>query len=588
MRKRISIMLLVGYLICQSIGGLQAQTLTMDGKQIEYKLAPISLYVNEKPVQTTVMDPIILENRILVPAREVFESMGAKVGWDNISKKVTIQYKSETIVLIVNDTNAVINGKIVKMDVPGKIINNKIMIPIRFVSEAMGMNVKWDSENRRVWIDEPVLEQDTSTVPNIQKVNTSTTSTQFMATITASSAMQDIKVSTLTDKVIIDIPNSKCLLDQSIAPVTNNYVQRIRTSQFTADTTRVVLDLKQTVEVTTNYSSDCKAFNITLKGKDGVTTTPDNSTNGSGSGTGGTTSGGSNGSTSEGTTTSQVMTYTPSTKPTLTLPGVTVSKVKVTDDYRNKTLVLDLGADYSKTLPNKVLKPNDAYVTSITVQTNGTTKVTIVTKKIYSYNLKIVNNQGVLELIRPKEKYSQIVVLDIGHGGSDAGAVGNGLTEKEINFNQGMALYKLLEADSNIKVYMTRETDVYQTLKFRATLANEIEADLFVSLHNNSASSGVTGTETLYYPSTTDLRGEKIAQLVQDGIIKTCGTKNRGIKPRSDLYVLNSTNMPAILIETGFISNASEAKLINSSSFIDKWAKSVYSSIVEGFKLLKR
>lgn len=582
MRRKISIMLLVGYLLCQSMGMLQAQTLIVDGRQIEYTLAPISLYVNKQPVQTTVMDPIVLDNRVLVPAREVFEAMGAKVGWNNTSKKVTIEYKTETIILVVNDTNAIINGKTVVMDVSGKIINNKVMIPVRFVSEAMGMKVQWDSANRRVWIDEPVIEEETTQIPNIQEVITTTTNTQFVATITANNAMSDIKVSTLSNKVIIDIPNSKCLLNPSIDPVANTYVERIRTSQFTADTTRVVLDLKTTVEVSTSYSSDRRAFNIMVTSKDGNQTNPDNNNNGNNNS--------SNGGTNEDTTTtpSQVMTYIPGVKPLLTLPGVTASQVKVNDDYRNKTLVLDLGKDYSKTIPNQVLKPNDDYISSITVETKGTTKVTIVTKKIYAYNLTTSNNQSVFEMVRPKEKYKQIVVLDIGHGGSDAGAVGNGLTEKEINFNQGMALYKLLEADSNIKVYMTRDTDVYQTLKFRATLANEIDADLFVSIHNNSASSSVTGTETLYYPSTTDTRGEAIAKLVQDGIVKTCGTKNRGIKPRSDLYVLNSTNMPAILIETGFISNASEAQLINSKTFIDKWAKSVYSSIVEGFKLLQR
>ncbi len=581
MRKKISIMLLVGYLVCQSVGILQAETLTIDGRVVAYSQAPIALYVNQQPIQTTVMDPVVIDNRVLVPAREVFEAMGAKVGWDNTTKKVTVEYKNEIIVLVVNDTKALINGKVVEMDVPGKNINNKVMIPIRFVSEAMGMNVQWDSTNRRVWINEPVNNSTVQT-PSVQNVITSVTDKKFVASIVANGAMSNIKVSTQTDKVIIDIPNSKSLLDRKIEPVANTYVSGIRTSQFDAETTRVVLDLNTPVQVSTSYSSDCKSFHMTLTSKDGSSAAPEGGTINGGTNNNGSDSSGSN------TTTSQSITYTAGSKPKLTLSGVTMSKIKVTDDYRNKTLVLDLGADYSKSLSNKVLKPNDAYVSSITIETNRTTKITIVTKSIYAYNLTTANNQTVFEMLRPREKYSQIVVIDIGHGGSDAGAVGNGLTEKEINFNQGMALYKLLEADSNIKVYMTRETDVYPTLNFRATLANEINADLFVSIHNNSASSNVTGTETLYYPSATDKRGQNIAQLVQDGIVKNCGMKDRGIKARSDLYVLNNTNMPAILIETGFISNASEAQLINSSAFIDKWAKSVYASIVEGFKLLKR
>ena len=591
MRKKIAKMLLVVYLLSQSIGMIQAKTLIMDGKKIEYNLPPISLYVNKKLVQTTVMEPIQLNDRVLVPAREVFEAMGATVQWNNSIKQVTVEYKNKNIVLVVNQTVATINGASVSMDVPGKIINDKVMIPVRFVSEAIGMKVDWDATNRAVRIEEPtsVDTEESQSVPQIQQVTTKVTNEKFVATVTASSAMGEIKVSTLTDKVIVDIVNSKSLLNQRIDPVDNTYVTGIRTSQFTADTTRIVLDLKTQVEIATQFSSDRKSFEVTLTKKNtGNSGTSGNDTTNNGSG--GTNNGTSgNDTTNNGSaTTTPGSLYTVNSKPTLNLAGVTSSKIKVTDDYRNKTLVFDLGADYSKTIPNTELKPNDAYVSSISVKTSGTTKVTVVTKTIYTYQLTQNNGASVVQLVRPREKYKQIVVIDIGHGGSDAGAVGNGLTEKAINFNQGMALYELLEANPNIKVYMTRETDVYPTLEFRSRLANEIDADLFVSIHNNSSSnSSVTGAETLYYPSATDKRGQSIATLVQNSIVK-CGMKDRGIKARSDLYVLRTTNMPAILLETGFISNASEAQLINSSSFIKKWSQGVYEAIIEGFKLLQR
>lgn len=577
MRRKFGKMLLVGYLICQSIGTIQAQTLIMDGKQVEYNLPTISLYVNQQKVQTQVMDPIQLNNRVLVPAREVFEAMGATVGWDNILKKSTIQYKNQTIVLTMNDTNATINGTQVSMDVPGKIINDKVMIPIRFVSEAMGMNVEWDSNNYAVRIDEKSSNNSTSTGTSqktkVIDVLTNETSTQYTATIVGQSALGSVNVMTQTDKVIIDIAGSICQLNPSMIPDYNTYVKSIRTSQFTSDTTRVVLDLLEEVQVTTSYSADRTSYIVTLTKKKAPAINDNQGSVNDGAGI-------DNGATSQG------MNYSASSRPSITLSGVATNLIKVTDDYRNKTLTFDLGADYSSILPNTTLTPNDAYISSISVTNAGTTKVTVVTKTVYTYNIGQSNGSAVLQLVRPKEKYNQIIVLDIGHGGSDCGAVGNGLTEKEINYNQGMALYRLLEADPNIKVYMTRESDVYPTLQFRSALANEIDADLFVSIHNNSASATVTGTETLYFPSTADPRGKEIAQLVQTSIVNNCNMVNRGIKARSDLYVLRTTNMPAILIETGFISNANEAALINSSSFISTWAQSVYSAIVEGFKIL--
>lgn len=598
MKKRLTYMLLVGCLLSQSVSMLQAKTLIIDGQQIEYTSPPISLYVNKQFIQTTIMDPIQLDNRVLVPAREVFEAMGAKVDWNSTLKRVTVEYNQKKIVLIVNNNEAIINGETVLMDVPGKIINDKIMIPIRFVSEAIGMKVDWDSENRAVWIEGNTQSStDNSgsvTSPiysKVQEVVTTETSTQFLTTILASSAMDEVKVMTLDDKVVIDILNSKSLLNQSISVEENTYIKGIRTSQFKEDTTRVVLDLKVPVEVVQTLSSDKTAFNMILTKKNGASNPlPDNGSTSENQTTGGNNTTGDNNVTNDeydDSLTSQESLYVSGYRPKLNLSGVTSSKIRVTDDYRNKKLVFDLGADYSATLGDTEFQPGDGYVQSIKINTSGTTKITVTTNTVYTYQVAQDSNGAILELVRPREKYSQIVVLDIGHGGSDSGAVANGVKEKEVNFNQGMALYYLLEADPSIKVYMTRESDVYPTLQFRSQLANEIEADLFISIHNNSASANVTGAETLYYPNGSDTRGKQIAQMVQEAIV-SCGLGNRGIKARSDLYVLRTTNMPAILLETGFLTNAAEAEYINSQSFINEWSQSVYNAIVRGFELLAR
>ncbi|MBQ1273933.1 MAG: N-acetylmuramoyl-L-alanine amidase [Cellulosilyticum sp.] len=598
MKKRLTYMLLVGCLLSQSVSMLQAKTLIIDGQQIEYTSPPISLYVNKQFIQTTIMDPIQLDNRVLVPAREVFEAMGAKVDWNSTLKRVTVEYNQKKIVLIVNNNEAIINGETVLMDVPGKIINDKIMIPIRFVSEAIGMKVDWDSENRAVWIEGNTQSSTDNSgsvaspiYSKIQEVVTTETSTQFLTTILANSAMDEVKVMTLDDKVVIDILNSKSLLNQNISVEENTYIKGIRTSQFKEDTTRVVLDLKVPVEVVQTLSSDKTAFNMILTKKNGASNPlPDNGSTSENQTTGGNNTTGDNNVTNDeydDSLTSQESLYVSGYRPKLNLSGVTSSKIRVTDDYRNKKLVFDLGADYSATLGDTEFQPGDGYVQSIKINTSGTTKITVTTNTVYTYQVAQDSNGAILELVRPREKYSQIVVLDIGHGGSDSGAVANGVKEKEVNFNQGMALYYLLEADPSIKVYMTRESDVYPTLQFRSQLANEIEADLFISIHNNSASANVTGAETLYYPNGSDTRGKQIAQMVQEAIV-SCGLGNRGIKARSDLYVLRTTNMPAILLETGFLTNAAEAEYINSQSFINEWSQSVYNAIVRGFELLAR
>lgn len=715
MKKRLGAILLASCLLCTSVVTTRAETLLIDGQQIEYNLSPISLYVNNKPIETKTMNPIQLEGRVLVPAREVFEAMGAHVGWDNTLKKVTIKYKSKTIILTMNQSEAIINDSVVSMDVPGKIINSKVMIPIRFVSEAMGLQVRWDSSNRAVWITEPVsstpesgtsenltgqtfkgesntnsllINSENHSITTVKSVQVSESNKEMQATITSTSAMSEVAISTMPGKLIIDIKNSKSQLNSQITPSINTYVQSIRTSQFTSDTTRVVFDLKSGAQINASISEDRTQVYIKLtrqnleevtvsssNGKDSIyfkglgTTqiglssnqvnktitftlantsiknninwtniksnlinkitmtqsgndvkgvieltetasyTVENGTHGAYLVLQASTSGESkpeevpgqgqtpdkNESNEEKPGNNQSgqvvtgLTYTSGSKPKLTLGGIkgtVVSQIKVTDDYRNRKLIFNLGADYSSQIKTQTLNINDAYVKTISVSNTGTTIITVETNTVYAYNMIQGNNSVDLQLVKPQEKYNQIVVLDLGHGGSDSGAVANGLKEKDVNFNQGIALYKLLEANPNIKVYMTRETDVYPTLQFRSALANEIEADLFISIHNNSASASISGTETLYFPSTTDTRGQAIAQLVQKAIVSNCGMVDRGIKARSDLYVLRTTNMPAILIETGFLTNVNDASRINSSSFINIWARAVYNAVIEGFKLL--
>ena len=725
MKKRIGAMLLVGSLLCTSVVTTRAETLLIDGQQIEYNLSAISLYVNNKPVETKTMNPIQLEGRVLVPAREVFEAMGANVAWDNSLKKVTIKYKSKTIILTMNQTEATINDTIVSMDVPGKIINSKVMIPIRFVSEAMGLNVRWDASSRAVWITEPIYDTpslgtsenitgqtffgETNTnslsipsgsydMTNINGVQVSENNNEMLATITSTSAMSNVAISTMTGKVVVDIKNSKNKLSSQITPSSNTYVQSIRTSQFTSDTTRVVFDLKSGAQIKASISGDrtklyvrlasqnleevtisssnekdtiyfkglgtaqislseaeehkkiqftltnmrienniswtnmksqfiskitmsqlgndikgeieltaavnyslentTNGFNLVLKAITSDEEKPDeensdedtpNDDNSNEDTQNDDNSNQDNAGNNQPGQVTSGLSYISGSKPKMTLGGLKSSiatQIKVIDDYRNKKITFDLGADYSSVIKTETRTINDAYIKTISVSNAGTTKIIIETKTVYAHNIIQDNENVILELVRPKEKYSQIVVLDIGHGGSDSGAVANGLKEKDVNFNQGIALYKLLEADPNIKVYMTRETDVYPTLQFRSTLANEIDADLFVSLHNNSASASVSGTETLYFPSTTDTRGKAIAQIVQNAIVNKCGMVNRGIKARSDLYVLRTTNMPAVLIETGFLTNISDASRINTPSFISTWSKAVYNAIVEGFKLI--
>ena len=151
------------------------------------------------------------------------------------------------------------------------------------------------------------------------------------------------------------------------------------------------------------------------------------------------------------------------------------------------------------------------------------------------------------------------IVIDAGHGGSDPGAVYEGRREKDDNLSLAIAVGELLSRQG-VSVIYTRTTDVYQTPFEKAQMANQADADFFISFHRNSSEepNQYTGVETLVY----DNSGIKqtMAENI-NGALSELGFRNLGVKARPGLVVLRRTKMPALLIETGFINSDEDNQL---------------------------
>lgn len=174
---------------------------------------------------------------------------------------------------------------------------------------------------------------------------------------------------------------------------------------------------------------------------------------------------------------------------------------------------------------------------------------------------------------KSKETSSQISVtslakicVDPGHGGSDPGAVSGTTQEKTLNLAIAQWLKTYLESDG-FSVVMTRSTDVYVNLTTRYTIANNNNADAFVSVHNNSGVSTARGTECIY-PSNHDVNSSiglatEVTNAIVDG---TPIPKHRDPYSSSTLIVLKYTQMPAIIAECGFITNTYDRNYLVTSS----------------------
>lgn len=167
------------------------------------------------------------------------------------------------------------------------------------------------------------------------------------------------------------------------------------------------------------------------------------------------------------------------------------------------------------------------------------------------------NNSNNTEGTKPSPTGKK-VFLDPGHGGTDSGAVGNNLKEKDINLAVGLKIKSYLE-ERGVSVRMSRETDMAVNLSNRPKMANDWGADCYLSIHCNSASSNsAQGVETYYYASASTL-----AQAVQTQILanKDLYNKDRGVK-KENFCVIRESKMMSALVELAFINNASDAALL--------------------------
>jgi len=214
------------------------------------------------------------------------------------------------------------------------------------------------------------------------------------------------------------------------------------------------------------------------------------------------------------------------------------------------------------------------------------------------------------------------IVIDPGHGGKDPGTIGvSGTYEKDVVLAIAKRLKKLLEKNLDVEVLMTRDDDTYLSLKERTQFANKNEGKLFISIHANwNRNSSVNGAATYFLGLAKSEESLEIAQrensvikyeggdshfadftdeqiilatmaqnsynkesqdfaaMIQEEIHEETGLRNRGIK-QAGFYVMIGASMPNVLVETGFMSNNKEERLLKNSSFQEKMAQAIYDSI---------
>ena len=180
------------------------------------------------------------------------------------------------------------------------------------------------------------------------------------------------------------------------------------------------------------------------------------------------------------------------------------------------------------------------------------------------------------------------IYIDQGHNPRDynTGAEGNGFYEQDITYEVGRRLYRLLSSNPEFDAKLSRPTsdtvlgtNNSSSLTVRVADANTWGADVFISLHTNaSLNESATGSEALIYSKASDV-ALGLAEDILTELNLVTGLRNRGVIERPGLYVLRRTNMPAVLVEMGFITNPTDAELMAYSP--DLFARGIYRGILK-------
>ena len=592
-------------------------TLIYDYTQHKYSAEEVFVAINGNKLTGLKMPPIVLNNFTLVPAREVFEAMGATVEWKKDLEQVYVKYNDKLVVIPIGSTKAYVNGQATTMQTAAKIINNKTMIPLRFVATSLGMQVSWDTKTRVADIDTgnissgdvvEVTEETTTTVAPVITTTTeqtTTTETTTEETTTVASTTETTTEQTTAAEVnnISAITFSKGNSYKDIITIEGDYNPDV-SKAFSSDNKTLTLSINNAklvadkgnidegayissgyyyqnngnvVTVSLNLKDSNMAVDIRQLGNNKTTVTvtyaSSNSTDSNNS-----SSSNSNSSLSGncGYDAENARFYFKNNG------SINIKNIIESDNYNDLNYKLTLNGDYTSIFSNTTYPVNSSYINNIVVNSTATsTVITFSEKKIMTVLMSEADGYIYIKPVLPKERYSKIIVLDAGHGGSDPGASGNGLIEKNLTLSMLNKARALFDSDGTIKCYATRTTDTYPSFNDRTDLGNEV-GDAFISIHiNAAANTSAAGTETysLYANDQGNgLTSYGLASEILKNLLSQLGTKDRKVKSENWI-VLRQSKIPASLIEIGFITNSGDAAIMGSDAGQQKVAQAIFDSV---------
>ncbi|MBE7015453.1 MAG: hypothetical protein E7417_01355 [Ruminococcaceae bacterium] len=527
MKKLIAALLLITS-TCVASASAAPMILEYDGSIRNYSGNIYDLEVNGKMLTNLPLEPIIFNERALVPVREIFEAMGAVVTYNDSEKSVTITNRSTTVYLVIDSPTAKVNGGVITIpdNVAPKLIakwgeSAKTMVPVRFISESLGMKVDFSQEKGLISISDPTMVAPQRNA--FEKITWSQEGNVVTVAVTATKEITSYTYPYLTNTGVLysDISDITFITPES-TEVNVGGVLRVRMGIHGANS-RIAIDTVDTESYTIALSPDKKTIIFKIAQKGGTPVPPVQ------------------------TTPTTPTTPTPPAEPTPVVPQYFEINLE------NPLVVIDAGhggkdpgvvrnkltdQELSQWLAHKASPtPNP----SDPILAGGTGSV---------YNEKDVALAITLKTKRILEENGVRVLL-----------TREGDTYPTLDERPDLAAAN--HAALFISIHANATNDIVST-------ANGIE--IYYSLENNNDNYTLTS--------------EAFAKEVLQNVITATGARNRGVKT-ANYRVVRKSPMPAALIETGFFNNPEEFNLLISDDYQEKIAYGIAIGIINSLPKLR-
>lgn len=565
---------------------------------VEYSGTVPTYVVNSREVDMTATPAFINDRGIaMASANAIFRDvLGATCTYSPAKGHITIQYFNKTLVLTMNSTRAIYNGRAVtascepfraRYEETGEYVT---FVPTRYVAEVLGMEYNWNSYTGTVTITAPMNimygEEDMAYIGQLGRVfynslelDVTETPGLLINNTVMLEAYSIISSDTRADMFFDEDTGSIEISrgDITLQMTENDPAVYINGLLAYAPMPPVVVNNERyctrALYVPARFVFETLGYSFEWKSASATTTIRTKSTTGKRSTDYEVVKIINTNSVATSYYDNEGLIHPKYQEMYIGIPEeVSREIIDITDDFYNNRVIIDIPGDHRDLYENMEIQNPGVSVKQVQIlyyPKDMLTRIYIYTttdndKSIIGCKWTKATEELIFTFDTPKQLFGKVIVLDAGHGGSNAGVQVKGYKEKDITLTiVNEYCREIFDENPSIHVYYTRTDDTDVALMDRATLAGRLGADMFISIHMNSiADKNYSGTTT-YYGASVDqksrsgLRSSKMAQIFQKAMVSMLEFTDRGTRAQ-DYDVTKYNTVPAVLIECGFMSNPDE------------------------------